>query len=126
MLLAKKTNPAQALSLLHSQDQLARDISHDVNSGKTCFMPFNHNGAFTSLNDKLLKFINLFIYLGINILSTESDIDTRMGKSRTAIDRLTNISKFNLSDERKTEFLTSSSHVGTTVWLHYSKHQEIK
>ena len=57
------------------------------------FMPFNQNGAFTSLNSKLLKLVNLFLYLGVNILSTESDIDICMGKLRTAIDTLTNISK---------------------------------
>ena len=59
-----------------------------MNSYKTEFMCFNQDGAICSLNDKLLKLVDQFTYLGSNISSTESDVNTRVGKAWTAIYRL--------------------------------------
>ena len=75
----------------------------------------NKNVAITSLSGKPLKLVNQFIYLSSNILSTESDVQTHIGKAWTAIDWLRNLSSL--------EILPSCSHVSTTVWLH---HLEVK
>ena len=47
--------PAQAESLLYSQEQEIRGIDLHVNSDKTKFMRFNQNGAIVSLKGKLQK-----------------------------------------------------------------------
>ena len=53
-----------------------------------------------------------FIYLGSNISSTESDVNIRIGKAWTFIDRLTIIWKSDLFDKINQEFLpTSKKHL---------------
>ena len=44
-----------------------------------------------SLNNKTLKLVYLFIYLGSNISSTESNVNVRIGKALITIDSLLNI-----------------------------------
>ena len=39
----------------------------------------NHDGAINLLNGKTLKLLDLFIYLGSNISSTESNVIIRRG-----------------------------------------------
>ena len=73
--------PAQVECLLHSLKQAARGIGLYVKSDKTDFMCFKQDGAIATLNDKLLTSINHFKYLGSYILSTESDINIRIGKA---------------------------------------------
>ena len=51
-----------------------------------------------------LKLVDKFTYLGSSISSTEKDIDTRLMKAWTAIDRLSIIWKSNLSDKMKCSF----------------------
>ena len=75
--------PAQAESLLHSLEQTAKGIGFYRNSDKT-ELCFNQCGAASSLNGKPLKWVNL----GSTISSTESDVNLRIGKAWTAIDRL--------------------------------------
>ena len=41
------------------------------------------------LNDKPLKLVDLFVYLGSNISSIESDVITRIGNAWAAIKKLT-------------------------------------
>ena len=77
-------------------------------------MCFNQDGAIFSLNSKPQKLVDLFIYLGSNIASTESDINLRIGKACTAIDKSSTTWQSNLSDRIKREFFR----VSTTVWLH--------
>ena len=83
--------PAQAKSLPHSPQQAARCIGLYVNSDKIEFIRFNQNNVISSLNGKLLKFIDLFMYRGSNISST---LNIRIGKAWTAVDRLLNIWKW--------------------------------
>ena len=65
---------AQAKSLLHSLEQVARRIGIYMNSNKTESRCFNQNGAISLLKDKPLKFVNQFIYFRSNISSAESNI----------------------------------------------------
>ena len=61
---------------------------------------------------KSFKFIWLlvdkFTYLGSSVSSTEKDIDTRLTKAWTAIDRLSIIWKSNLTDKMKRSFFQAS------------------
>ena len=72
--------------LLHSIEQAAIGIGLDVNSQKTEFMCFKSDSAVSTLNDKPLKLVEYFTYLGSNISSTEGDVN--IGKAWTAIKRL--------------------------------------
>ena len=67
-------------------------------------MCFNQDGANFSLNGKPLKLVNYFIILGSHVSSTESDVNTYIGKVWTAIDRLMTIWKSDLSSKIKREF----------------------
>ena len=50
------------------------------------------------------KLVDPFTYLGSNISSTESEVNIRRGKPRTAIDRLTTLWNNDLSDKIKWGF----------------------
>ena len=75
--------PAQAEFLLRSQEQAADGIGRDVNACKTS------------------KLANHFTYFGSNITSTESDVNIRLEKTETVIDRLSIIWKSDVSDKIK-------------------------
>ena len=61
-----------------------------------------------------------FTYLGSSVSSTEKDIDTRLTKARTAIDRLSIIWKSDLTDKMKRSFfraaVVSILLYGCTTW----------
>ena len=61
----------------------------------------NQDGAISSLNGKTLKLVGQFVYLGSNISSTETNVNIHISKAWTAIDKLLNIRKFDLSDKIK-------------------------
>ena len=65
-----------------------------------------------------LKLVDLLVYLGCNISSSESDANLRIGKSWTAIDRLLTS---RISDQSNKIIIPSRSHISTTAWLHYNK-----
>ena len=112
--------PAQAKSLLHSLEKAARGIGLYVNSDKTEFMCFKQDGDISTLDGKPLKLVDQFTYLGSNISSTESDVNIRIGKAWTAIDRLSIIWKSDLSDKIKRELFqavaVSLLLYGCTTW----------
>ena len=54
-------------------------------------MCFKQNETISILNDKPVKLEDQFIYLGTNILSTESNVNICIGKPLTAIDTLLDI-----------------------------------
>ena len=72
------------------------DVGLYVNSDKTEFILFNQDGFSSSLNDKPLKLVYQFIYLGSNFLSTETDVSMHKGKALITFDRLTTIWKSGL------------------------------
>ena len=55
-----------------------------------------------------LKLVEKFTYLGSSVPSTEKDIDTRLTKAWTAIDKLSIIWKSNLTDKMKHSFFQAT------------------
>ena len=64
-----------------------------VNAHKTEYMCFNQTGDISTLGSSSLKLVDKFTNLGSSVSSTKKDIDTRLTKSWTAIDRLSVIWK---------------------------------
>ena len=85
--------PTQAKSLLHSLEWAAGGIGLHVNADKTGHMCFNQRSVISTLNGGSLKLVDKFTYLGSNVSSTKNDINTRLAKAWTAIDRLSVIWK---------------------------------
>ena len=73
--------------------------------------------------------VDQFTYLGSSVSSTETDINTRLAKTWTAIDSLSVIWKSDLTDEMKLSFFSSSIVLillyGCTTWT-LTKHMEKK
>ena len=67
-------------------------------------MCYNQTGDISTLDGTSLKLVDKYTYLGSSISSTEKDIDTRLTKAWTAIDRLSIIWKSNLTDKMKRSF----------------------
>ena len=91
--------PNQVETLLHSLKRAAAGINLHVNTHKTEYMCYNQTGDISTLDGTSLKLVHKFSYLGSSVLSTEKDIDTRLSKAWTAIDRLSIIWKSDLTDK---------------------------
>ena len=61
-------------------------------------------GNTSTLNGSSLKLVDKFTYLGSSVSSTKTDINTRLAKAWTAIDRLSVIWKSDLTDKIKLSF----------------------
>ena len=96
--------PNQAKTLLHSLGRAAAGIDLHINVHKTEYMCYNQTGDITTLDGTPLKLVDKFTYLGSSVSSTEKDIDTRLTKAWTAIDRLSIIWKSDLTDKMKRSF----------------------
>ena len=103
--------PAQAEYILPSPQQAAGGIGVNLNANKTEFLCFKQEGAKL----KLLKLVKNFTYLSSQISSAESDVNIRLDKAWTTIDRLWTSDQ---SDKMK-QFFPSSVCVNTTVWMHH-------
>ena len=69
--------------------------------------------------DIFLKLVDKFTYLGISVLSTETDINTRLTKAWTAIDSLSVIWKSDLIDKKSSFFQVAVVSIllyGCTTW----------
>ena len=112
--------PNQAEVLLHSLEQAATGIGLHVNAHKTEYMCFNQTGDISTLDRTSLKQVDKFTYLGSSISSTEKDIDTRLTKAWTAIDKLSIIWKLDLTDKMKHSFFQAAVMsillYGCTTW----------
>ena len=80
--------PAQAETLLHSLELAAAGIGFHVNADKREYMCFKQRGNISTLNGSSLEIVDKFTYLGSSVSSTKTDINTRLAKAWTAIDRL--------------------------------------
>ena len=100
--------PNQAETLLHSLERAAAGIGFHVNAHKTEYMCYNQTGDISTLNSTSLKLVDKFTYLGSSVSSTEKDIDTRLTKAWTAIDRLSIIWKSDLTDKMKRNFFQAA------------------
>ena len=96
--------PNQIETLLHSLDRAPAGIGLHVNAHKTEYMCYNKTGDITTQERATLKLVDKFTYLGSSVSSTEKDIDTRLTKAWTAIDRLSIIWKSDLTDKMKRSF----------------------
>ena len=83
-------------------------------------MCYNQTGDIITLDGTPLKLVDKFTYLGSSVSSTEKDIDTRLTKAWTAIDRLSIIWKLDLTDKMKRSFfqaaVVSILLCGCTTW----------
>ena len=111
--------PDQAKTQLHSLEQAAADIGLHVNAHKTEYMSFNQTGDISTLNGSPLKLVDKFTNLGSSVSSTETEINTRLGKAWTAFDSLSVIWKLDLTDKMKRSFFPNSSRVDTAISMHY-------
>ena len=62
-------------------------------------MCFNQDSAITKLDDKPLKLVEQFRYLGSNISRTESAVKMHIGRAWTAVDWLSIIWSSDLCDK---------------------------
>ena len=106
---------AEAETLLHSVERAAAGIGLYVNAHKTEYMCYNQTGDISTLDGTPLKLVDKFTYLGSSVASTEKDIDTRLTKAWTAINR-----KSDLTDKMKRSFfqaaVASILLYGCTTW----------
>ena len=76
--------------------------------------------AGAASTEPLSKLVGKFTYLGSSVASTEKDIDTRLTKAWTAINRLSIICKSDLTDKMKRSFfqaaVASILLYGCTTW----------
>ena len=100
--------PAQTKSLLHSLERAATGIGLHFNSHKTEYMCFNQTGDISTLNGSSLKLVDKFTYQGSGVSSSETDINTRLAKACTAVDRLSFIGKSDLTDKLKRSFFQAA------------------
>ena len=112
--------PDQAETLLHSLERAAASIGLYVNAHKTEYMCYYQTGDISTLEGTPLKLVDKFTYLGSSVESTEKDIETRLAKAWTAINRLSIIWKSDLTDKMKRSFfqaaVTSILLHGCTTW----------
>ena len=119
--IALQTNThTPAESLQHSLERATGGIGLHVNADKTKYMCFNQRGNISTLNDSPLNRVDKFNYLGSSISSTENDINIRLAKAWTTIDRLSVIWKSDLTEKIKHSFLqamvVSIPLYGCTTW----------
>ena len=112
--------PDQAETLLHSLERAAAGIGLYVNAHKTEYICYNQTGNISTLEGTPLKLVDKFTYLGSSVESTEKDIEMRLTKAWTAINRLSIIWKSDLTDKIKRSFfqaaVTSILLYGCTTW----------
>ena len=112
--------PNQAETLLHSLEQAAAGIGLYVNAHKTEYMCYNQTGDISTLDGTPLKLVNKFTYQGRSVASTEKDIDTRLTKAWTAINRLSILWESDLTDKMKRSFFQAAVQsillYGCTTW----------
>ena len=112
--------PAPSETLLHYLERAAAGIGFHANAHKTEYMCYNQIGDISTLNGSSLKPVDKFTYLGSSVSSTKTDIDTRLKKAWTAINRLLVIWKSDLTDKMKRSFfqavIVSILLYGCTTW----------
>ena len=91
-----------------------------LNAHKTEYMCYNQTADISTLEGTPLKLVDKFTYLGSSVESTEKDIETRLAKAWTAINRLSIIWKSDLTNKMKRSFfqaaVTSILLYGCTTW----------
>ena len=118
VLLANTSTKAE--TLLHRLERAAAGIDLHVIAHKTEYIFFNQRGDISTLNGNSLKLVDKFTYLGSSVSSTEKNINTRLTKAWTAIDRLSVIWKSDLTNKIKRSFFQAAVEsiplYGCTTW----------
>ena len=113
--------PTQAETQIHSLECAADGIGLHVNKHKTEYTSFNRRGNISTLNSSSLKLVYKFTYLGSSVSSTETDINMRLAKAWTAIDRQLVIWKSDLTNKIKHSLfqaaVVSILLYGCTTWM---------
>ena len=112
----KYTYPSRIL--LHSLEQAAGGIGLSLNADEMEYMCYNQKAEISSLNDGALKLVDMFTYFGSNVSSSENDINMRLEKTWTAIDKLLIKWKSNLSDEIK-QIFPNSGRADSSIWMYH-------
>ena len=106
--------------LFHWWQLVSAGIGLHVNAHKTEYMCYNQTGDISTVDGTSLKLVDKFTYLESSVSSTEKDIDMRLTKTWTAIDRLSIIWKSDLTDKMKRSFfqaaVVSILLYGCTTW----------
>ena len=83
-------------------------------------MCYNQTGDISTLEGIPLKLVDKFTYLGSSVESTEKDIEARLAKAWTAINRLSIIWKSDLTNKMKCSFFQAAVTLillyGCTTW----------
>ena len=108
----------QAETLLHSLKRAAAGIGLHNNAHKNKYMSFNETCDISTLEGSSLKLGDKFTYLGSSVSATEKDIDTRLTKAWTAIDKLSIIWKSDLTDKMKRSFFQARSFFFVSILLY--------
>ena len=116
---ANTPNPAE--TLLDSLERAAAGIGLHVNAHKTEYMCFNRAGDISTLDRTSLKLVDKSTYLGSSVSSTEIDIDMRLTKAWTAIDRLSIIWKSDLTDKIKRSFFQATKQLEKKLDGNYTR-----
>ena len=93
----------QTETLLHSLERAAAGIGLHFTAHKTEYMCYNQTSDISTLDRTPLKLVDKFTYLGSSVLS-KKDIDTRLTKAWTAIEKLSVLWKSDLTDKMKRSF----------------------
>ena len=120
----KQNNPKFSTFLhivgLHSLERAATGIGLHVNAHKTEYMCFNQTGDISTREKTGRQLVDKFTHLGSSVSSTKKDIDMRLRKAWTAIDKLSIIWKSDLTDKMKRSFfqavVVSILLYGCTTW----------
>ena len=100
---------ADDIAILANTTKQTETLLHSLERAhKTEYMCYNQTGDISTLDGTPLKLVNKFTYLGSSVSSTEKDIDTRLTKAWTAINRLSIIWKSDLTDKMKRSFFRAA------------------
>ena len=95
-------------------EALAWRLSQPEDTGSYCLATLMSSDR----TNQICLWMTIYIYIYISVSSTEKDIDTRLTKAWTAIDRLSIIWKSDLTDKMKRSFFQRSCRYcyGCTTW----------
>ena len=109
--------PTQAKSLPHSLEQEAGGIGLHIIANKIEYMCFHKKEDISTLNGGSLKLVDKFTYFSSSVSFTENDIICAYWRHRLLLIGYRSYGSLTNSIKKKW-FLSSSSCVNSTVWMH--------
>ena len=94
--------------LLNRVEQAAKEVGLHINATKTEFMTYNVDGVLNTLDNKQLKNVDDFQYLGSWIDRSSRDIEIRKAKAWSALSKMESIWKSDLPRNIKVEFFRAT------------------